>query len=132
MNKNISDLEKILKYKFKNQRLLDEAITHSSIKKIKNINYERLEFLGDRILGFIISNYIFNKFPNSSEGELNLIFQKYTNENFLSLVALELNLDNFVKVQRGDSLEKNTSRYALSDGAGLMVTACLAGMRKMI
>ena len=102
---------KILDYKFKNIELLNEALTHSSIKSSnkKSFNYERLEFLGDRILGFIISDLIFKKFPNYQEGDLSTLFQKYTNANFLSNVALSLNLNKFVIVQKGDSLEKKNS-----------------------
>ena len=113
MNKFYSEIEKILDYKFKDTKLLDEALTHSSIKKNnkqkKIFNYERLEFLGDRILGFIISDLIFKKFPNFQEGDLSIIFQKYTNAKFLSKVAISLNLNKFVVVQKGDRLEKKDS-----------------------
>ena len=113
MNKFYSEIEKILDYKFKNIELLNEALTHSSIKnnnKQKRIfNYERLEFLGDRILGFIISDLIFKKFPNFQEGDLSILFQKYTNAKFLSNAAINLNLNKFVIVQKGDSLEKKDS-----------------------
>ena len=112
MNKFYSEIEKILDYKFKDIELLNEALTHSSIKNSKPkrvFNYERLEFLGDRILGFIISDLIFKKFPNFQEGDLSILFQKYTNANFLSNVALSLNLNKFVIVQKGDSLEKKDS-----------------------
>ena len=113
MNKLYSEIEKILDYKFKDINLLDEALTHSSIKtnnKHKKIfNYERLEFLGDRILGFVISDLIFKKFPNFQEGDLSILFQKYTNTKFLSNVAISLNLNKFVAVQRGDALEKKDS-----------------------
>lgn len=111
MSSSITNLEEILEYKFKNPELLNEAITHSSIKNI-DFNYERLEFLGDKILGFIVSKYIFKKFSSASEGEMSTIFQKYTNEKFLSLVAFELSLDNYVRVQKGDSLDKNISIMA--------------------
>ena len=113
MNKLYSEIEKILDYKFKNINLLDEALTHSSIKKNNKkkriFNYERLEFLGDRILGFIISDLIFKKFQNFQEGELSILFQKYTNAKFLSNVAKSLDLNKFVNVQKGDSLEKKDS-----------------------
>ena len=113
MNKFYSEVEKILDYKFKDIGLLNEALTHSSTKnnnKLKRIfNYERLEFLGDRILGFIISDLIFRKFPNFQEGDLSILFQKYTNTKFLSNVAISLNLNKFVIVQKGDSLENKDS-----------------------
>ncbi len=113
MNKLYSEIEKILDYKFKDINLLDEALTHSSIKKNnkqkKVFNYERLEFLGDRILGFVISDLIFKKFPNFQEGDLSIILQKYTNAKFLSNVAISLELNKFVVVQKGDRLEKKVS-----------------------
>ena len=113
MNKFYSEIEKILDYKFKDIELLNEALTHSSIKnnnkQKKKFNYERLEFLGDRILGFIISDLIFKKFPNFQEGDLSILFQKYTNTEFLSKIAIGLNLNKFVIVQKGDSLEKKDS-----------------------
>ena len=117
MNKTNSEIEKILDYKFKDIRLLKEALTHSSIKNFnkqkKIFNYERLEFLGDRILGFIISDLLFKKFPDFQEGDLSILFQKYTNTKFLSNVAVKLSLNKFVVVQKGDSLEKKDS--VLSD-----------------
>ena len=113
MSKFEYEIENILEYKFNDKDILKEALTHSSFnnkKKLKTkFNYERLEFLGDRILGFIISDMIFKKFPNYKEGELNTIFQKYTNESFLSSVAISLNLHDHVIVQKGDSLQKNIS-----------------------
>ena len=63
----INKLEKKINYKFKNIALLEEAITHSSFQKInlkiKKKNYERLEFLGDRVLGLVLSEYVFKTFP---------------------------------------------------------------------
>ena len=113
MNNFYSEVEKILDYKFKDINLLDEALTHSSIKtnnsQKKVFNYERLEFLGDRILGFVISDLIFKKFPNFQEGDLSILFQKYTNTKFLSNVAISLNLNKFVVVQKGDALENKDS-----------------------
>ena len=85
MNKFYSEIEKILDYKFKDIELLNEALTHSSIKnnnKQKKIfNYERLEFLGDRILGFVVSDLIFKKFPNFQEGEFHNILQTWQEKN---------------------------------------------------
>ena len=125
MNKFYSEIEKILDYKFKDIELLNEALTHSSVKKNnkykKVFNYERLEFLGDRILAFIISDLLFNKFPNFREGDLSILFQKYTNTKFLSNVATRLKLNKFVVVQKGDSLEKKDS--IMSDLVESMIAA---------
>ena len=102
MNKVYSEIEKILDYKFKDVRLLDEALTHSSIKKSKKqkkiFNYERLEFLGDRILGFIISDLIFKKFPNFQEGDLSILFQKYTKLIYCSFLFLLMNQNKIMEI----------------------------------
>ena len=114
-NNNLNNLEKIIGYKFNDQKLLKEAITHSSkscFNSKHSFNYERLEFLGDRILGFIISEEVFRNYLFFSEGQLNTIFQKYTNEKFLSIAAKNLNLDRYIICQRGDNLDKNVSILA--------------------
>ena len=109
----INKLEKNINYKFKNITLLEEAITHSSylksnLKFNKN-NYERLEFLGDRVLGLILSEYIFKTFPNAKEGVLDNYFQKYANQETLYNYAKSISLHTFLKTQKGDNLENNKS-----------------------
>ena len=63
-----SIIEKKIKYRFIDKNLLKIALTHPSYKK-SDLNYQRLEFLGDAILEHVISNYLFNKFPNDNEGK---------------------------------------------------------------
>ena len=113
----INDLEKKINYKFKNINLLNEALIHSSYKLKnypKNIkNYERLEFLGDRVLGLVLAEYFFILFSDANEGLLNSYLQKYANQNTLAEYANKINLSNFIKFQKGDSLEFNKS--VLSD-----------------
>ena len=64
--KKIKDLEKIIKYNFKKSSLLEKALTHKSFNNI--INNEKLEFLGDRVLGLVISEKLLSKFPDEKEG----------------------------------------------------------------
>ena len=109
----INKLEKNINYKFKNIALLEEAITHSSYQKrkinYKKENYERLEFLGDRVLGLVLSEYFFKTFPEAKEGELDSYFQKYANQEKLYHYAKSINLSSFLKTQKGDNLENNKS-----------------------
>ena len=106
-------LEKSINYIFQNPNLLKEALTHSSsisfldVKKKKN--YERLEFLGDRVLGLVLAEYFFKLFPDANEGLLNDYFQKYVNQDFLYQFAKKINVSNFIIKQRGDNLENNKS-----------------------
>ena len=113
----IDNFEKIIDYKFKNESLLFEALTHSSSKVVKSNkkknNYERLEFLGDRVLGLVLAEYFFKLFPESNEGFLNDYFQKYANQDFLSQFAKKIQISDFIKTQKGDNLDNNKS--VLSD-----------------
>ena len=106
-------LEKIINYKFKNTKLLEEALTHSSYQRnnlsIKNFNYERLEFLGDRVLGLVLSEYFFKTFPKAKEGVLDSYFQKHANQENLFNYANKINLSNYLRTQKGDNLKKNKS-----------------------
>ena len=109
----IDKLEKQINYKIKNIALLKEAITHSSFQKnnLKVIkkNYERLEFLGDRVLGLVLSEYLFKNFPKAKEGILDNYFQKFANQDNLFNYAKKINLSKFLKTQKGDNLENNKS-----------------------
>jgi len=113
----IDKFEKIINYKFKNESLLIEALTHSSSRLVKSNkkkkNYERLEFLGDRVLGLVLAEYFFKLFPDSNEGFLNDYFQKYANQDFLSQFAKKIQISDFIKTQKGDNLDNNKS--VLSD-----------------
>ena len=110
---SIDQLEKQIKYKFKNVNLLKEALTHSSynLKKssLTNKNYERLEFLGDRVLGLVLAEYFFKHFPSLNEGSLNDYLQKYANQSTLAKYAININLSIFLKIQKGDNLDNNKS-----------------------
>ncbi len=109
----INKLEKQINYKFKNIALLEEAIIHSSFQKnkLKNDkkNYERLEFLGDRVLGLVLSEYLLKIFPKAKEGVLDNYFQKFANQDNLFKYAKKINLSKFLKTQKGDNLENNKS-----------------------
>ena len=109
----IDNFEKIIDYKFKNESLLLEALTHSSSTEVKSNenkkNYERLEFLGDRVLGLVLAEYFFKLFPDSNEGFLNDYFQKYANQDFLSKFAKTIQISKFIKTQKGDDLDNNKS-----------------------
>ena len=109
----LNKLEKQINYKFKNIALLEEALTHSSFKKnnlkIKKKNYERLEFLGDRVLGLVLSEYVYKAFSTAKEGVLDSYFQKFANQDNLFKYAEKIHLSSFIKTQKGDNLENNKS-----------------------
>ena len=102
MEKKIKELEKIIKYNFKKSYLLEKALTHKSFDN--NINNEKLEFLGDRVLGLIISEKLLNKFPEEKEGIIDKKFANLVNKRTCLLIAKKINLKKYI--QLGSSHKK--------------------------
>ena len=68
--KNTQKIEDAIKYKFKNYDLLNFALTHTSYNNKESGQFERLEFLGDRVLGLVISDTLYKNYINENEGDL--------------------------------------------------------------
>lgn len=101
----VEELESKIGYTFKNRKLLKIALTHSSFANEsggKFVSYERLEFLGDSVLGIITSDYIFRTFPHLPEGELTKLRATLVCEKQLCVFSQELGLKKFIKLSRGE------------------------------
>tara|TARA_B100000029_G_scaffold499951_1_gene571002 strand:+ start:1692 stop:2363 length:672 start_codon:yes stop_codon:yes gene_type:complete len=96
MEKNLAKLEKILNFKFKNKDLLESSITHKSFNS--STNYEKLEFLGDRVLDLIISKKLLDLYPKENEGILDKKLASLVNKNKCYEVGKSLKLQNFILV----------------------------------
>ena len=94
MEKDLSLLEKKIKYKFKDISLLKLALTHSSFEK--TLNNENLEFLGDRVLGLVIAEKLIKDYPNADEGSLDKMLSSLVNRNTCFMVANNLALGDFI------------------------------------
>ena len=94
MEKKIKEIEKIIKYDFKKSFLLKKALTHKSFDNINN--NEKLEFLGDRVLGLVISEKLLNKFPNEKEGIIDKKLANLVNKKTCLLIARKMNLKKFI------------------------------------
>jgi ribonuclease-3 len=79
---------------FADTNLLERALTHASARK--GVDYQRLEFLGDRVLGLIISELLFSSFPEAPEGELSVRLNALVNAETLSSIAEEIGLPDFI------------------------------------
>lgn len=88
-------------YSFNNTTVLEKALTHTSCRLENNFSNERLEFLGDAVLGMIISDYLYKTFPHFSEGELTKIKSVVVSQATLARVSLEVHLKDFLLVGRG-------------------------------
>ncbi|NOY15061.1 MAG: ribonuclease III [bacterium] len=102
---NLDQLEKILGIHFRNQNLLLTALTHRSFINEANKNIssnERMEFLGDAILEFVVSDYLYKTFKDQPEGNLTTLRSKIVCTKTLSQKAKQLNLGSFLLLSRGE------------------------------
>jgi len=95
----LNKLEKRLGYKFNNPALLKQALTHRSAHGKHN---ERLEFLGDSILGFVIAECLYKAFERAKEGEMSRMRASLVKGETLAKVALDLELGDFLKLGPGE------------------------------
>jgi ribonuclease-3 len=98
-SKVIAALLKQLEYSFVNAELLDEALTHRSAAAKNN---ERLEFLGDGILNFVIAHELFKRYPDVQEGDLSRLRATLVNKESLAEIAKHLNLSEVIKLGSGE------------------------------
>ena len=107
MIKEINELEKILNYNFIDKNLLHRALTHKSFNNSKN--NEKLEFLGDRVLGLVISKKLLDKYPREKEGIIDKKYANLVNKKTCVSIAKKLNLKKFLYL---GSSNKNLERSA--------------------
>jgi ribonuclease III len=112
-----SELERRLAYHFENPSLLERALTHRSYANERpddNIqNNEALEFLGDSVLGFIVSSWIFERYPALDEGKLSKIKAYLVSARTLARRAEALGLGQFLRLNRGEEKTGGRSKRAL-------------------
>ena len=121
MNLNISKFQKILKIKIKNKTLLIEALTHKSANQ--EINNEKLEFLGDRVIALILSKKLLDLYPKEPEGIIDKKFAKLVNRKTCASIAWSIGLKNFI--QMGNSKKKivRKDEKILSDACEAIIGA---------
>lgn len=96
---NLHLLEKQLGYTFKNDQLLIQALTHRSASSQHN---ERLEFLGDSILSYVIANALYQRFPGVNEGDMSRMRATLVRRNTLAEIALEWDLGAYLRLGPGE------------------------------
>ena len=113
MEDRIKKIQKTLKLNFKNVDLIKQAITHKSYNS--NKNYEKLEFLGDRVLGLVISRKLIELYPNEKVGILDKKFASLVNKNKCFQVGNKLDLKKFILIGNKNSLKNNIESKIISD-----------------
>ena len=103
---DLKKLQERIGYKFRDKLLLHEALTHASAAYGKKgvADYERLEFLGDRVLGLAIAEYLFHRFPNSPEGSLARRFNNLVCKETFAEIAEEISLGLYLKLGESEAM----------------------------
>ncbi len=113
----MKDLEKKIGYKFKKNSKIKNAFTHSSYineSHEKNLkSYERLEFLGDAVLELVISEILFERFPDEKEGNLSRIRAKLVCEEGLYKIAKNINLGKYIRFSKGEAISGGRERKSI-------------------
>ncbi|OMH38124.1 ribonuclease III [Motiliproteus sp. MSK22-1] len=99
MNKQLNKLSKSLGYQFKDSQLMELALTHRSCG---NNNNERLEFLGDSILNFVIADALFQQFPKAKEGQMSRLRARLVKGVTLAELAREMDLGEYLRLGSGE------------------------------
>ena len=99
-------LQQVLNYHFNNINLLKQALTHSSVTSNIHRNYERLEFLGDRVLGMTMAHLLYKMFPNDKEGILARRHVKLVCAEAVAEVSLRLGLNNYIITKDKETAER--------------------------
>ena len=119
MNPEFEALETVLDYRFRNRELLRRALTHRSSAHEKSaaeapaLDNEQLEFLGDSVLGFIVSDVLLERHPTYPEGRLSKLKAHLVSASHLYEVAARLDLGSFLLLGRGEELSGGRGKKAL-------------------
>ncbi len=125
----IKDLETAIGYRFKNLTLLQNALTHSSYANERwhnsLLSNERLEFLGDSVLGMLVAEYLFRSFPNRPEGELTRMRADMVCEKTLAAAANRIGLGDHLLLGHGEEQGGGRKRNSiLADAMESVIAAC--------
>ena len=110
---DINKLQKSLKIKFKDRSLLIKALTHKSADQ--QINNEKLEFLGDRVIGLVLSKKLFDLYPNENEGVLDKRFARLVNRKTCCEVAWSIGVQDYIIIADSKKKISNKDEKILSD-----------------
>ena len=119
MKKDLKELENILNYKFKNQNLLRLSLTHKSYDNVNN--NEKLEFLGDRVLGLIISKKLLEIYPTEKEGIIDKKYANLVNKKTCSNIAKKMNINKFMLLGPSHKSLQRSADKILSDSLEALI-----------
>lgn len=114
---DVESLQKILRYQFREPRLLTQALVHRSFVhenvQLDQADNETMEFLGDAVLGLAISHLLLERFPEYNEGDLSRLRSSIVNERELAKLACELDLGSYLVLGKGEELTGGRQKPSL-------------------
>ena len=120
-NKKFLTLEKVIGISFNNKEILKKSLTHKSYNN--NNNNEKLEFLGDRVLGLVLSNALLKIYPNEKEGILDKKFANLVNKKTCYQISKKIGLDKYIFVGNSQKKLDKKNEKILSDGLEALIGA---------
>ncbi len=121
MSRNLKELEEKIGYQFQNEKLLRQAMTHSSYANEHRMDKlqcnERLEFLGDAVLEVVSSDFLYHKYPKKPEGEMTKLRASIVCEPTLALCASEISLGTFLFLGKGEDATGGRERHSVVSDA---------------
>lgn len=111
----LTELCDILDYQFRQPDRLEEALTHPSVdaRRVGGRSYQRLEFLGDRVLGLVIADLLLRRFPNAAEGDLAVRLNALVRRETVADVAVQVGLGRFIRLGRSESEQGGEAKPAI-------------------
>ncbi|MEW6455238.1 MAG: ribonuclease III [Acidobacteriota bacterium] len=111
MKENTEELEKIIGWEFNDKSLLEEALTHSSYAFEKNIeDNEKLEFFGDSVFGYVVSEYIYKNYKNLTEGEMSKLKAIAVGMDTIFKLSKKLELGRYLILGKGEEKSKGRKK----------------------
>jgi len=126
--RDFSEFENIINIHFTNKNLLKQAFTHRSYinenRGAKGGHNERLEFLGDAVLELVVTHYLYDLYPNKTEGDLTSIRSALVNADTCSTIAKEIEVNDFMLLSRGEAKDIGRARqYILANALEAVIGA---------
>ncbi len=119
----LDHIEQTMDYGFTDRRLLLEALTHPSHRETADYHYERLEFLGDAVLGLIVGEHLFREFPGSDEGELTRVKSMVVSRAALAQVGRRLGIPDHVILGKGMLGQDSLPRSVVANSTEALIGA---------
>lgn len=128
MAANVDQLEQLIEYRFQNQRILVQALTHPSFVHEDSGNdigdYQRLEFLGDAVLGLLLAELLYERYPEWDEGALSQLRSRLAGQDVLADRARRLKIGDFLLLGRGEEQTAGREKDSiLADGLEALIAA---------